>query len=339
MRHILSTLIFLLLFLATALPALEITDVTGKKTVFKSIPKNAFGSAPPVTFLLYAFDPKLMIGLNFPLVNRNNNGTDTLIPGSIAELPILGGWHGNAKGANKEKLIHTKPDLILAWKNDFITTKLQKEFAPFGLPVVYIDPDYVTKLPQTLTLMGTIFDNPKRAEELRGETERILDLITRYAASVDKAPRIYYAMGQNGLMTECEDSFHADFIPLIGAENVHKCHQSTLMGMDTINKEKLITYNPEVIITQDRGFYKGVYKDKSLATLDAVKNKRIYLVPRTPFNFLDRPPSFMRLIGSLWLISRIDPDAPFDIETEVRSFYKTFLHVKLSDAQIREILN
>ncbi len=336
-RHI--PLIPLLLFLLSpALPALEITDVMGKKSVFETVPKNAFGSAVPVTFLLYAFDPKLLVGLNFPLVNKNNTGAASMLSPSVVSLPVLGGWHGNAKGANKETLVSIHPDVILAWKNDFTTDSLDREFAPFGIRVVYVDPDYITKLPRTLTLMGTLFGNPERARELRSETERILKMITRYAASVKKAPRIYYAMEQKGLMTECEDSFHADFIPLIGAENVHKCRQTTIMGMERINKERLIAYNPEIIVTQDKRFYGDVYKDRTLAALDAVKNKRVFLVPRMPFNFLDRPPSFMRLIGSLWLISRIDPEAPFDFKEEMRTFYRTFLHIELSDAQIEEIL-
>ena len=217
--------------------------------------------------------------------------------------------------------------------------KIEKEYAPFGIPTVYIDPDDITKLPDTLTLMGELFGQAERAALLREETERILGIIHSYAQKVKKPARIYYSLGQNGLLTECEDSFHASFIPLIGAENVHKCHQSTLIGMETLNKEVLIGYNPEVIITQDPGFAKSVYDDKLLSTLDAVKTKRVFLIPKTPFNFLDRPPSFTRLIGSLWLIDKIDPYSGIDIEAEVRRFYEVFLHVKLTDKQLHMVLN
>ncbi len=339
MKRLPSLLLLVAFFLAGSLAALEITDVTGKKTAFAETPKNAFGSAPPVTFLLYAFDPELLVGLNIPAMNQNNKGMPALLLDKMFELPVLGGWHGNAKGANKEKLIATKPDLILAWKNDFILNKIEKEFAPFGIPTVYIDPDDITKLPATLTLLGELFGNPERAKTLRAETERILGLIDTYAKRVKTPARIYYALGANGLQSECENSFHASFIPLIGAKNVHACQQSTLIGMETINKELLVQYNPEVIITQDAGFAQSVYGDALLGSLNAVKNKRVFLIPKAPFNFLDRPPAFTRLIGSLWLIDKIDPKSGIDIRAEVRRFYDQFLHVKLTDKQLEMVLN
>ncbi|WP_249322077.1 hypothetical protein [Campylobacter sp. RM16191] len=73
--------------------------------------------------------------------------------------------------------------------------------------------------------------------------------------------------------------------------------------------------------------------------LDAVKNKKVYYIPREPFSWFDRPPSFMRFLGIKWLINLAYPEAfKFDIESEAREFYKLFLGLELNDEHIGKIL-
>ena len=72
----------------------------------------------------------------------------------------------------------------------------------------------------------------------------------------------------------------------------------------------------------------------------AVKDKRVYLIPYEPFNWFDRPPSFMRLLGIKWLLNLLHPDRfPVDMVAETQNFYRLFLGVELTAAQAREVLN
>lgn len=67
----------------------------------------------------------------------------------------------------------------------------------------------------------------------------------------------------------------------------------------------------------------------------AVKDGRIYLVPRWPHNWIDRPPSVMRVMGVRWLTNLFYPKAyPLDLRRETREFYKLFLGVSPSDADL-----
>jgi iron complex transport system substrate-binding protein len=47
--------------------AREITDMTGRKVSVPDTITKVFGSAPPITYLIYAIDPNLLAGLNMPL--------------------------------------------------------------------------------------------------------------------------------------------------------------------------------------------------------------------------------------------------------------------------------
>ena len=69
------------------------------------------------------------------------------------------------------------------------------------------------------------------------------------------------------------------------------------------------------------------------------KEGHIFLVPKVPFNWIDRPPSFMRLLGVRWLTHVLYnvPDAA-QFKQEMKDFYMLFLHVNLTEEQINRIL-
>jgi len=69
-----------------------------------------------------------------------------------------------------------------------------------------------------------------------------------------------------------------------------------------------------------------------------VKDKRVYLIPRDPMNWFDRPPSFMRLIGARWLAHCFYPEKyPWNPEKETQTFYSLFLGYNLTDDGCREL--
>lgn len=76
--------------------------------------------------------------------------------------------------------------------------------------------------------------------------------------------------------------------------------------------------------------------------LRAVREKRVFVVPTTPFNWLGRPPSLNRFLGLKWGAWALYPDlaaARFDINAETRRFFKLFYHHDLSAAGAAAILD
>ena len=98
-------------------------------------------------------------------------------------------------------------------------------------------------------------------------------------------------------------------------------------------------YDPDVILVYEKELFDKIYGDPKWQLLGAVKNKKAYYIPREPFSWFDRPPSFMRFLGLKWLVNLIYPEAfKFDMIRETREFYKLFLDLELTDAQIYKIL-
>jgi len=72
-------------------------------------------------------------------------------------------------------------------------------------------------------------------------------------------------------------------------------------------------------------FVKKIKQNPHFKNLRAVKNNKVYLVPSTPFNYITRPPSFMRLMGIRWLIHTFYPEIlDISLEDEQKRFEKIF---------------
>lgn len=300
--------------------------------------QKVFGSSPPMNYLIYAINPDKMVGLNFSAKNQNNNTDPKYIKMSFLNLPIIGSFHGSGQGMNVETIINYKPDLILVWEDDYLNTKVSQTIEKTKIPTLTI----------AFRKMDAMADSILKAAEAMGEKQRgeLLSIYARQSLAEiktmlgDAKPvRYFYAEGNDGLATECSDSFHVEALNYAGGKNVHECTQSNLQGLERITFEQLMLYDPDVIVAQNAMVYKAIESNPIWKHLRAVKNKKVYLVPNSPFHWLDRPPSFMRIIGAHWLMSKFHPERySQNLDEKIREFYRLFLDVKLTNEDIKIIL-
>jgi iron complex transport system substrate-binding protein len=132
---------------------------------------------------------------------------------------------------------------------------------------------------------------------------------------------------------------HTELIPLAGGRNARPTPPSTMMGMEEISLEQILAYDPDVVLVKETMVYARIRSDPRWRSLRAVREGRVLLIPSQPFNWFDRPPSFMRLLGLRWLAHALHPDrVPFDELAETRRFYRLFLGVELTEADAAEVL-
>ena len=156
---------------------------------------------------------------------------------------------------------------------------------------------------------------------------------------IPKRVSVYYAEGGDGLNTECDTSFHAELIGLVGGQNVHRCKTKDMFGMERISFEQVMLYDPEMILVMDKAFYEKIFTNPLWQRIKAVRDKKVYLIPSQPFNWFDRPPSFMRLLGAKWLANLLYPELyRVNIVGETQHFFRLFFGVELSDNEARRLL-
>jgi iron complex transport system substrate-binding protein len=295
-----------------------------------------YGASPPVNYLLYALDPALMAGLNFPL--RPN---EEKYLGDVSRLPVIGGWFGQGRTPNLETLAAVKPDLTVAWnyRGDF--GRIARALSSLGLASCALRLDSLDDYPAALRALGRITRHEARAKALALDFERRLrDAETRRLVHTGQTPpRVYYAEGPGGLKTECSGSVHAELIERAGGVNVHRCEAKSGYGMEEITFEQLLVYDPDVIIAFNREFFDNVFRDSRFARLDAIKNGRVYLIPRTPVNWFDRPPSFMRVAGLEWLQWILWPGASDEpLVQSLQSFFSLYFNRGMNQEAIRSLI-
>jgi len=293
---------------------------------------RVFGSSPPMNYLLYALNPSKIVALNFNVKAIRSE----LIDDEFRRKPVVGSFHGGGSSINLEMLLSLKPQLIVHWKDDFIAELVDTHIRKTGIPTISVSFREITAMPEAMRIVGRAINETKRAEVLASYSEAIIRSVQQRSAARHPV-RYYYAEGVDGLSTECDQSFHVRAMNFSGGSNVHKCRQGGLLGLERINFETLLNYDPEVIIVQP-SVLTDIRKEQLWQQLRAVKNQKVYTVPKDPFNWLDRPPSFMRVMGIQWLEQIFYPTTTVDITQKTIEFYALFFNRYLTVEQAKEIL-
>jgi iron complex transport system substrate-binding protein len=318
--------------------AAELVDMKGRTVQVPDRIDRVFAATPPVVPLIYAIDPSKLVSLNFPFKPEDA----PYVSPAVKDLLIVGRYTGEGPPPNPERLAKTKPQLSIAWDMPFIDAKqVEETFQRLGTPGLFVRLEHLTDYPAALELVGRALGAEDRATELADAIRTALDRVGQAVGSVPETERrrVYLAQGPEGLHTECADSFHAEVIGLAGGVNVMDCETQAMCGREPVTLERIQALDPDAILTDHPKFFATAKTDPAWSELRAVREDRVYLAPSIPFNWLGRPPSFMRVLAMQWLANRLYPERfPWEAETEIPAFYARFLGVKPEIVDVRAIL-
>lgn len=317
---------FLVLFMAcwafVSLEARTIEDDYGRKVEVPDVITKIYAASPPLSMSLLAFNPDLIAALNTPYKPEQKP-----YAGASYTKPVAGGFFGQGNTPNFEVLAKSKPDVIIMWARMTGYEKALAKFEKLGIPVLLVRNDSIKDLVSQFKLYGVLSGDTKRSKELIAYTQETLSLIEALQPKIAKLKptRYYFAQGVDGLSSECEGSFHLEPFSYSGGVNALDCKMTSNYGMEKMSMERVLLSNPDVIIAMESAFVNGVAKSERWKNLQAIQDKRVYLVPSTPFNYITRPPSFMRLMGIRWLIHTFYPGLlQGSLEDEQKKFNALF---------------
>lgn len=333
-----------LAFAAMPAPAKTITDMAGRTVEVPDKIERVY--LMNQANMVYTLDPGLLCGLAYPL--RDNERA--MMDPRMRSLPVLGTLTGVGEMANSEALLNAKPDVVILTlmgpeDRGIATDRSEAVLNKIGIPYVYVTNRNLENYPEAYRFLGKLLGYEERAEELAVYIEAALAEAERVVAQVPpgQRPRVYYAEQLDGLSTEHADSFHTSLLKMIGDVNVHRKQIKQVAdtkGYEKLSLEDVITYRPDYILAFEKTFYEQVYANPAWKLVKAVQNKNVVWIPRGPHNWFDRPPSYMRVLGLKWLLATLYPEHyQIDIAEEARYFYKLFLFLDLTPAQIQKIIN
>lgn len=329
----------ILCFSSIQLTAKEITDMSGKNVTVPDKITRIFSVSPAVTYILYAIDPDLIVGLNAKIRDSER----PYLRKTYQDLPILGGSFRNGLTLNMETMLKVKPDVLVVWKSDGGYDKKDADkMASLNIPVVSVDVDNLNVYADTFILLGKVLNRERRANELADYTKKALNEVKNAVSLIpaDRRRTVYSAQMKDGLTSSCETSWHAALIPMAGGINPVKCVSGVFTGEERLSMEQILLFNPDVIVAHNGMFVSDVYKDKMWQDIKAVKTKRVFLLPRDPGGWFGGPSSFMGILGLQWLTGCIYPEYYHkDIEKEAQYFIRLFFGIDLPKEKIKKIIS
>lgn len=324
--------------LATRVKAREITDMFGRHFPLPDRVHKVYSASPPDTFLLYAIDPTMIAGLNFPIREKDKR----FMHKQMLRLPLIGGTFGEASTPNMEMLLRLDPEIVVVSNDETaLSLTVNQRMKMLKRPVLEMTLARPSDYPEAFLYMGRIIGREKRGKKLSDYCRKTLAQAAAFSRSIpnNKKASVYLAEGVDGLTTECDESRHSELITLAGGANVHRCKARDLFGMEKVSLEQVLIYNPEVILAMDKGFYRRVWNDPRWRRVRAVRNSRVYLIPDQPVNWFDRPPTFMCFIGLKWVMRCLYPkEYRMDLVGESRDFYRLFLGIDVPEGEMKKII-
>jgi iron complex transport system substrate-binding protein len=334
--------ILLILFATASTPvalARDVIDSAGRTVAVPDRVERVFAAGPPASILLYILAPDRLTG--WPRALRPDERPYIAAP--YRDLPETGRLTGRGSTVNLERLLESRPDLILDFGSvgQTYVSLAESVQRQTGIPYLLID-GHFDRTPGALRLLGEVLGVPARGERLAAWVEALFAEVDAARAAIPEAerPRVYLARGPAGLETGLKGSINTEIIERAGGRNVADPGDADVRrGIVTVSMEQVIVADPDTIVTWDPRFYESVWRNPLWAEIDAVQRGRIYLSPTTPFGWIDRPPSINRLMGLRWLSGLLMPQRiDFDLAAAVREFYALFYHVELDDAALSALL-
>ena len=154
--------------------------------------------------------------------------------------------------------------------------------------------------------------------------------MTSAHASIWPVARMAWRPGLKG-------SINTEIIERAGGRNVVEVRGRS--GLVQVSLKEVMIADPDTIITWDRHFFSRVWREPLWQGISAVRNGRVYLSPRAPFGWIDRPPSINRLMGLKWLAGLFYPERwKGSLREDTAAFYKLWYHMDLGDAELDRLL-
>lgn len=317
---------------------IEITDMAGRKL---TIPKNvasAFPANPTSAIYIYTIAPDKLLGWNYELNDIEKN----MIPEKYHTLPNF----GMNDSINYEAVISKNPTvaILVGSTNDKTKDEADKLSTKLGIPVIIISTK-LTDSPKAYELLGKIFNEEETAKKLSDYCTDTLNIASSLTIPESEQVKIYYGNGSDSLQTAPKGTSHSELIELIKGINVADV-KSDKGSRVKISAEQLLSWNPDLIIlngepkknTSGATAANSLKENPTFQTLNAVKNNKVFGTPNSPFSWIDRPTGPNRIIGIRWLLNLVYPNyIKYDVNNEIKTFFKLFYHIDLTDSKLNEL--
>ncbi|MFH0968476.1 MAG: ABC transporter substrate-binding protein [Methanobacteriota archaeon] len=249
---------------------------------------------------------------------------------SLASLPSA----GCKTSINLEQLLTLKPELVIS---DQSYGQVNDDIKRAEVPLAVVNVEKPEDLIKSYEMIGEITGKEKETADFISYYNEKTDVIknnTEKISDSDKK-RVYFGQ-RDPLSTLGDDYYEAQIAALVGGKNVA---EGLSGGDNKVTIDQIYTWNPDVIILlpYNSKSVSDILADPAWQSLPAVQKKQVYRMPKYLMSWELPVPE--TILGTMWLQSTLYPDkAKFNMNNEIKEFYKKFYRLDLTSQDIDGIL-
>ena len=210
-----------------------------------------------------------------------------------------------------ESIITLDPDIVFA--DPYASVELIDTLTDLGIVVIQtpLNND-ISGRKNDVWFMAYITGNLDQAQTLIEDIDNKINVLSDITENNNVKKKVLTLSWWDSYWTAGTGSTEDSIINLAGAINI--ASENGIESNTTIDKEKLISMNPEIIlITQSvawggQDFYDQLFLDTSLSSIEAIKNSNVFLVNPNWWGTL----SYWNIMGAKQLIEILLPDPELD---------------------------
>lgn len=306
-----------------ALSTIEFIDSVNRKIEVPKKIERIVPSGYNTQIILAGFSPEMMVSISKEVPKK----VLQKIPTYPNNLPITGQFYGKTSNFNKEELINLQPDIIIdiGEKKKNIVNDLNEISKSTDIPVVFIEFN-LKNITTIYDLLGKLLNKEEKAKEINNFLTKNLNMISDGLAKIPLEDRLsFIQVGGKSFSIDPANSSHTEAIETAGGINKAKIGNSNKKSRtENLNIEEIITWDPDIIFVKDKASYEAILEDSRWSNLKALKNKKIFLIPENPYNYVTSPPSINKIMGVFWAAQIMYPQI-FDYD--LNNLEKEFNHL------------
>ncbi|MDY0385567.1 MAG: cobalamin-binding protein [Methanolobus sp.] len=242
----------------------SITDSSSASIIIEKEPERIVSLMPSITEILFT------IGAGDKVVGGTE---DDKYPPEAANLTKVGRY----TTLNYETVAQLEPDLVIL-DDEANGEETVEQFKELKIQTISTSPKTIDEIEESILLLGTVTNNIETAESVVNDMERIVAEVQESTSGIsdEDKPRVLYIVWDEPITAAGKKSYLDDLISMAGGKNIVEASD-----WPTITIETVVDANPEIIICSGMGglsyqIMNNIKKNEAFATLDAIKNDRVY---------------------------------------------------------------
>lgn len=251
---------------------------------------------------------------------------------------------------NVEQLLALDPDVYFEIANQEKTVKKLEET---GITTVALDTATTSLNPldtinRWLKLTGEVTGTTERPAQIIAEGEanqkEINDKLAEAAIKEEDKPRVFFLQyHSDGEISTAGTGMHGNrWLNATGGIDV--AAEAGIEGIKQVNMEQIYEMNPDIIYitnfteTQPQDLMDNTFKGQDWSKVKAVQDGKVYKMPLGIYRWY--PPSGDAPLMLKWMAQHNYPEVfEYDMNAEVKDYYKRYYNYDLSDEQVTGIFN